>query len=105
MEQAYRVISMYQQYIIPGLVGVVSFLGGYASNSPSPHSLECAPEIQHAQTLEGQIAEKEAQCAQRVDEAHVSCVSTERRVCQGKIERFKTEYRALRCQICEQGVR
>ena len=104
MEQAYKVIAMYQQYIIPGVIGLASFVGGYLSGDASPHSVECDPEIQHVSRLEGQLAGKETQCAQRVDEAHQSCIATERRSCQQTIDRFKTEYRSLRCQICEQGV-
>ena len=34
-----------QQYLIPALAALLSFLGGRASVGTTPHSVECAPEI------------------------------------------------------------
>lgn len=103
MEQAYKVIIMYQQYIIPGIIGLASFVGGYLSGDASPHSVECDPEIQHVSRLEGQLSEAERACAEQVLSAQQSCAEVEEQVCQQKIDRFKVEYRNLRCAICMQG--
>ena len=103
MEQAYKVIAAYQHYVIPGLVGIASFFGGYASNGSVSHGEECRPEIRHVSELESQLASTERLCAEQVIQAQGSCAEVEEQACQQKIERFKTEYRNLRCAICMQG--
>lgn len=89
-----------QQYLIPALAALLSFLGGRASVGTTPHSVECAPEIQHAKVLEQQIADLEQSVQGKILEAVQSCKETEQGICTNKLEEFKANCEELHCSIC-----
>jgi len=89
-----------QQYLIPALAALLSFLGGRASVGTTPHSVECAPEIQHVKVLEQQIADLESSVQGKILAAVQSCKETEQEICTHKLEEFKVACEELHCSIC-----
>ena len=94
-----------QQYLIPALAALLSFLGGRASVGTTPHSVECDPEIQALQVAERQLSQLEQSLQRRVLEATQECRQAEEVVCAAKLEELKDACEQLHCSICEAGGR
>lgn len=89
-----------QQYLIPALAALLSFLGGRASVGTTPHSVECDPEIQALRTAEQQFSQLEQSLQRRVLEATQECREAEESVCATKLQEFKDACEQLHCSIC-----
>ena len=89
-----------QQYLIPALAALLSFLGGGASVGTIPHSVECAPEIRHVKVLEQQISDLERSIQGKILDAVQSCKIAEQGICSSKLEEFKVACEELHCSIC-----
>ena len=90
-----------QQYLIPALAALLSFLGGRASVGTTPRSVACAPEIESLQLAENHLAKLERSLQQRVLEATQECRQAEEAVCATKLQEFKDACEQLHCSICE----
>jgi hypothetical protein len=90
-----------QQYLIPALAALLSFLGGRASVGTTPRSEVCNPEIQALQAAERQLSQLEQSLQRRVLEATQECREAEEAVCATKLQEFKDACEQLHCSICE----